>query len=431
MKIWHILVREILHRWRSFALGTFAVIVAVSSLTGALTLLKVHDLHTQKILTEKEEETEKKMAILKDEMRKATLKLSFNLLILPKQQSIRELHIEGCPSEYMPEDYAERLANSGIITVRHFLPSLQQRIKWPEKKRTITLVGTRGEVPNLHKDPKKPLVQPVPLGTIVLGYGLHQSLGLEPGDKVKLLGKEFTVHKCYEERGSKDDFTAWIHLRQAQELLDKEGLINAILALECLCEGVENLLGKVREDIEQILPGTQVIERGTKALARAESRLKVGQEAKAAVERERRHRTQMRSEREFFAAVMVPLVMVACAVWIGLLAFNNVRDRKTEIGIQRAIGFRARQIMFLFLTKFLLMGLLGGALGIFAGLGFGRWLGLTLEEDIGGIAAAGEMFNPALLLLALITAPVLTVISAYLPTMVAIRQDPAEVLKEG
>jgi len=102
----------------------------------------------------------------------------------------------------------------------------------------------------------------------------------------------------------------------------------------------------------------------------------------------------MRSEREFFAAVLVPLVMVACAVWIGLLAFNNVRDRKAEIGIQRAIGFRARQIMFLFLTKFLVMGLLGGTLGIFAGLGFGRWLGLTLDKDIGGITA-GELVNPA------------------------------------
>ena len=430
VKIWHILVKEIMHRWRSFALGLFAVTVAIGSLTGALTLLKVHDFQTQKILTEKEEETEKKMAILKDEMRKATLKLSFNLLILPKQQSIRDLHIKGYPSEYMPEEYATRLADSGIITVRHFLPSLQQRIKWPEKKRTITLVGTRGEVPNLHKDPRKPLVQPVPQGTIVLGYGLHHSLGLEVGNKVKLLGKEFTVHKCYEERGSKDDFTAWIHLRQAQELLDKEGLINAILALECLCQGVENLLGKVRKEIEQILPGTQVIEKGTKALARAESRIKVGQEAKAAVERERRHRTEMRSEREFFAAVLVPLVMVACAVWVGLLAFNNVRDRKAEIGIQRAMGFRARQIMFLFLTKFLVMGLLGGAFGIFAGLGFGKWLGLTLEEDIGGIAAAGELFNPGLFLLALIIAPVLTVISGWLPTMVAIRQDPAEALRE-
>jgi len=239
-----------------------------------------------------------------------------------------------------------------------------------------------------------------------------------------------SVHKCYEERGSKDDFTAWIHLAQAQELLDKKGLINAILALECLCKGVDDLLAQVRADIEQILPGTQVIEQGTKALARAESRAKVGQEAKAAIDRERRHRTQMRSEREFFAAVLVPLVMVACAVWVGLLAFNNVRDRKAEIGIQRAMGFRARQIMFLFLSKFLIMGLLGGALGILAGFGFGRWLGLTLEGHIEGITAAGELFNPGLLLLALITAPVLTVISGWLPTLVAIRQDPAEALRE-
>jgi len=339
------------------------------------------------------------------------------------------LYIKGYPSEYMPEEYVTRLANSGIILIRHFLPTLQQRIKWPEKKRTITLVGTRGEIPNLNKNPRAPLVEPVPLENIVLGYGLHQSLGLEVGDKVKLLGKEFTVHKCYEERGSKDDFTAWIHLRQAQELLDKEGLINAILALECLCQGAEGLLGDIRNKIAQILPNTQVIEQGTKALARAEARVKVGQEAKAAIEREKRHRAKMRSEREFFAAVLVPLVMVACAVWIGLLAFNNVRDRKTEIGIQRAMGFRARQIMFLFLSKFLIMGLLGGALGIFTGLGFGKWLGLTLEEDIGG-TAAGELFNPGLLLLALIIAPVLTVISGWLPTIMATRQDPADVLRE-
>jgi len=430
MKIWHILVKEILHRWRSFALGLFAVTVAVGSLTGALTLLEVHDLHTQRILTEKEEETEKKMTVLKDEMRKATLKLSFNLLILPKQQSIRDLHMKGYPSEYMPEEYVMRLANSGIILVRHFLPTLQQRIKWPEKKRTITLVGTRGEVPNLHKDPRKPLVQPVPPGTIVLGYGLHHSLGLKVGNKVKLVGREFTVHKCYEERGSEDDFTAWIHLRTAQELLKKEGTINAILALECLCAGVEGLLGKVRKEIEQILPGTQVIEKGTKALARAEARVRVGQEAKAAVERERQHRAKMRTEREFFAAVLVPLVMVACAVWVGLLGFNNVRDRKAEIGIQRAMGFRARQIMFLFLSKSLIMGLLGGVLGIFVGLGFGRWLGLTLEENIEEIAAAGELFNPGLFLLALIIAPVLTVISGWLPAMIAAQQDPAVVLRE-
>jgi len=423
------LLKEILHRWRSFVLGVFAVTVAIGSLSGALTLLQVHDLNTSKILTEKEKETAKKMAVLQDEMRKAALKLSFNLLILPKQQSIRDLHLRGYPSEYMPEEYVMRLADSGIVLVRHFLPSLQERVKWPEKKRTITLVGTRGEVPNLHKNPRKPLVEPVPQGTIVLGFGLHQSLGLKAGDNVKLLGREFTVHKCYDERGSKDDFTAWIHLSEAQELLDKEGLINAILALECVCSQIDGLLPKIRQEVERILPGTQVIEKGSRAVARAEARASVGKEAKAAVERERLHREQIRSEREAFVAVLVPLVMVACAVWVGLLGFNNVRDRKVEIAIQGAMGFRKRHIMLLFLSKSLVMGLLGGTLGIFAGLGFGGWLGSVLERDADGITAMG-LPNPGLLLAALFAAPMLTVISGWIPAIMAARQDPVAVLRE-
>jgi len=429
MSIWRILLKEILHRWRSFVLGVLAVTVAIGSLTGAMTLLRVHDLNTRRILTEKEEETKKKMAMLQDEMRKATLKLSFNLLILPKQQSVRDLHIKGYPSEYMPEEYVTRLANSGIVLVRHFLPSLQERIKWPEKKRTITLVGTRGEVPNLHKNPRAPLVEQVPRGTIVLGFGLHQSLGLKIGDKVRLLGREFTVHQCYDERGSADDFTAWIHLHEAQELLNKEGLINAILALECVCSKTGDLLGKIRSEIEQILPGTQVIEKGTKALARAEARASVGREAKAALEREKRHREQIRSEREAFGAVLVPLVMVACAVWIALLGFSNVRDRRIEIAIQRAMGFRARQIMILLLSKSLIIGLLGGALGILAGLGSGTWLGLVLEGKIEGIAAM-ELANRGLLLLAVLAAPILTVVAGWIPAMIAAHQDPVAVLRE-
>ena len=164
MKIWHILVKEIVHRKGNFALGLFAVVIAIGSLIGALTVLKAHDLGTSKILIEKEEETIEKTAILKDEMRKATLKLSFNLVILPKEQNLRDWYEKDYASKYMPEDYVGRLANSGIVSVRHFLPSLQEKIKWPETKRTIILVGTRGEVPNLHKNPRVPLVQPVPAG---------------------------------------------------------------------------------------------------------------------------------------------------------------------------------------------------------------------------------------------------------------------------
>ena len=102
-------------------------------------------------------------------MRKATLKLSFNLVILPAAQNTREWHEQDFASAYMPEDYVQRMARSRLLSVRHFLPTLSQKVKWPEMNRTVFLVGCRGEVPSLAKSPRAPLVQPVPDGTMIVG----------------------------------------------------------------------------------------------------------------------------------------------------------------------------------------------------------------------------------------------------------------------
>ena len=116
-------------------------------------------------------------------------------------------------SKYMPEDYVAKLADSRVMTIRHLLPSLEQRVTWPEQQgRRIVLVGTRGEVPLAHRDPKEPILVAVPPGTIVVGYELWRSLGLKPGDAVSLLGRTFKVSTCYPQRGSKDDITVWIDL---------------------------------------------------------------------------------------------------------------------------------------------------------------------------------------------------------------------------
>ena len=94
-------------------------------------------------------------------MRKTMLKLGLNLLILPKDQNVADWYAEDTGTSYLDESDARRLADSGIMTVQHLLPCLQQKIKWPEQKRTIILVGSRGESPNLHKNPRQPMVQPV------------------------------------------------------------------------------------------------------------------------------------------------------------------------------------------------------------------------------------------------------------------------------
>ncbi|MFK5949873.1 MAG: hypothetical protein QM500_14010, partial [Methylococcales bacterium] len=164
-------------------------------------------------------------------------------------------------SKYMPESYVDSMAASNSVLIRHLLPTLQQKITWPEKQRTIILTGTRGEVPFLHKAPKEAMMDAVSKGTMIMGYELHKSLGLKNGDKTKLMNRSFTIVKCNEMRGNIDDITIWINLKESQELLNKEGEINAILALKCHCNA--NELGEIRKEVNSILPGTQVLEKGT------------------------------------------------------------------------------------------------------------------------------------------------------------------------
>ncbi len=428
MTIWKLVTSEILHRKMNFALGVLSVMVASASFIGSVTLLRIHDLRTGQILEAKQEELAKRMAELKDDTRKAMLKLGFNVVILPKDQNLADWYAEDYASKYMPEEYVHKLANSGIVTVRHFLPSLQQKIEWPERKRKIILVGARGEVPNLHRNPVKPLVQPVPPGTISLGYELHRSLDLKVGEKVKLMGKEFTIHTCHKERGNKDDITAWIYLAEAQELLDKQGLINAILALECMCAGMD-ALPLIRKEIAAILPGTQVIERGSRALARAEARTKVEKEAQAAIEKEKLGRQNLRTVRERLASILTPVIVTACAVWVALLGFTNVRARREEIGILRTLGVSAKGILAMFLSRHILVGVLGGTLGFCAGVLAAVYFSAALEGTRIWIAGT-DLSVAGLLVLSVGGAAALAVIAGWIPTMTAIRQDPAEVLRE-
>ncbi|MCL4402968.1 MAG: FtsX-like permease family protein, partial [Acidobacteria bacterium] len=229
----------------------------------------------------------------------------------------------------------------------------------------------------------------------------------------------FTVSKCNEERGTRDDISIWIDLSEAQGILGKPGRINAILALKCLCAG--NELANVRRDVASVLPGAQVIEQGSKVLTRAEARDRASREAADALAAEVRNRRQLRDEQEKFSSILVPLVLLASALWVGLVFYANVRERRSEIGILRALGARARTILRLFLTKALLMGFTGGL----AGYTLGTLAGLGREAE-----TLLSFLDPRLLLLACCTAVVLSLAASWAPAYYAAQQDPAEVLRE-
>jgi putative ABC transport system permease protein len=314
----------------------------------------------------------------------------------------------------MPEEYATRLAKSRVATINHILPSLQQKVRWPERERTVLLMGVRGEV-YMQSAKQKPLLEPVPPGTMHVGYELARNLQLKAGDETVLMGRKFVVTRVNPERGNKDDITVWISLAEAQALMGKPGQINAILALDCTCDTVDRL-GRIRAEIARILPDTQVIEFASQAVARAEARQRAAAEAAAAVEGERAGRAKLRAEKESFAAVLVPVALVGAALWIGFLAFGNVRERAVEIGILRAIGLRTGQVLVLFLVRALVTGLVGAALG------FGVGVLVT--------APAMPAFQLPWLPVVLVAAPVLAALASWLPAMFAVRQDPAEVLSK-
>jgi len=424
MNLRRLVFREILHRKLSFSLGVVSASTAVACLVAELAILQKHDARTDQIIAAKQEAIRQQMAKLEDDYRKLMLKMGFNVLILPKDQNLSDLYADDFASKYMPEEYATRLARSRVLTINHVLPSLQQKVKWPEYERTVLLMGVRGEV-YVQSSQQKPLLEPVAPGKMILGHELARNLALKSGDKTKFMGREFAVDKVNPERGNKDDITVWISLPEAQELLGRKALINGILALDCTCDTLDRL-GRIRPEIAAILPDTQVIEYASQALARAEARQRAAAEARASIQREKEGRNRLRAEREALAAVLVPVVLLGSSVWIGLLALANVRDRRGEIGILRALGLRTQKVLLMVLGKAAVIGFAGACFGYVAG----RAIGSMWHDTPGAPPIEIAFIDPRLLLLVLGGAPLLAALASWLPAISAAQQDPAVALRE-
>jgi hypothetical protein len=447
MKLRHLVLREIMHRKLNFALGLLSIMVAAGCLVGAVLLLGADRIVTQQTLEQAQEEAQAQVdeneaivaefgAELQDAMRVNMKQLGFNVLILPEDQDLAELHLDGTLSATMPESYVDRLANSPIVTVRHLLPAVTRRVEWPEQEMEVVLHGTRGEVPLAHAGRKSPLLEAVAPGKIVVGHEIGRQLDLDVGDQVTLMGEDFEVSTVHPQRGNADDVTVWIDLATAQRMLGMENLIHAILALECECAG--DRITEVRNEITGILPGTQVIERFSQALTRAESRAAAKKDAERDLEQARANgeatlarvaasRRELEDSHAKLAGVLVPLVIVGSIVLIGFLAFANARQRSAEIGILRAIGLKSRQIMLVFLGKAVCLGLLGGLIG--CALGYGAGLSLAgLAES-----AAEQLWESAAVRSTIfsvpLAAPAVAVLATWIPALMAAQRDPALVLQ--
>lgn len=423
MNIWRLSIREIAHRKLNFISGLISVAVAVGCLVGAMTLLAGHDLRTEQVIAQKEAETKQAMVQMEDDYRVIMKRMGYNVLILHRDEDFAELHRRGFPVHFMPEDYAFKLAEQQFDSLNHILPILQQEMVWPEHDRTVIATGVRGQV--YRKSARQtPIMEPVPPGEVKLGADLAADLGLSVGQNVTLMGEQFTVGEVFTRRGNRDDNTVWLELQKVQNWLGRPGQINGILALECVCATEE--LGKIEQQVQSVLPDTRVFEFSSIIQARLDARRRAADTHAQSIEAERRYRAELRVEREKLAGVLVPVVIGGAAVWIFMLLFGNVRERRTEIGILRAMGVSSRRIMNAFLLKALMMGFAGALVGYVAGVLVGAWWAqLPLVP-----ASMAQVADLRLLVLVMLLAPALACLASWLPATTAARQDPAAVLQE-
>jgi len=138
------------------------------------------------------------------------------------------------------------------------------------------------------------------------------------------------------------------------------------------------------------------------------------------------HRAEIAGQIKSFTSVLVPLAAAGAMLWIFFLAFGNARERKSEIGILRAMGVRESPIAAVFLLKAAMIGLLGALAGCAAGtLVAGAWAGFS--------PASGDfiaLLNPSALALVLAGAPALCIVASLGPALWAARLDPAVALRE-
>jgi putative ABC transport system permease protein len=119
------------------------------------------------------------------------------------------------------------------------------------------------------------------------------------------------------------------------------------------------------------------------------------------------------------------VVLLVGALLVLVTMMSSVRERTSEIGIFRAIGFRQSHVMGIIYWEALVLSGLAGLIGYFVGLGATQ-LALMLVTDGMGMAVPFEIW---MLAGAMVLSGVVGLLASTYPAFMAARLDPSESLR--
>lgn len=332
-----------------------------------------------------------------------TRDMGFNVRIIPGETDKNQFWVDGYSNLSMSEAVVDKLVEQKSVNYAHLTATLHKRIQFKGKDVTLTGIASEEREPSGAK--KSKMIFAIPPTKVYLGYEIANQFNIKQGDTIDVLGKPFEVAKTLTESGSEDDVRIFFDLETLQKMVNMEGRINEVMAINCMCSTKNgDPLGELRAELQKIAPEAEVLMKNSVADARE----------------------KQRKMTDKYFMYLFPIILLICALWLGSVTMTNVKERASEIGILRALGFSSLKISKQFFLRALLIGFVGALLGFI----IGTLLSYQLGPNIFSVAKTYVQPNYLMLLLVIFIGPLFAALSSLLPVLWAINRDSAELLKE-
>ncbi len=390
MSIFSLILKEISRRKAGFALVCGAVALAAAGVVFAVTVNRAYE----------------------DATRRNTLLTGPNLLVLPQQADAVAFWRGESGTLEMDEGLVKKLAASNV-SADHYVGKLQMRTKINGKE--ILLTGVMREIGAVGKKKKKPMGWDVLPDECYLGWYAAKRLGdaARVDATLNIMGRKFRVARLLESTSFVEDERVFVNLKDAQEMLGKSGRIHAMDAIGCLCpidEFGKHYLSDIERAIEKSLnegSGAAVEAYTCRSMAEVRVNTRIGGK---------------------IVGIMTASGLMVMAVLVMLFyMLGDVRARREELGMFLAVGFGPGKLVAMFLTKLVLVALVGAVLGFAVGSAGAKYI------DPGYYAKVN--IKPRILwdtaVWAIVGALAVSLVAGIIPTLLAVRTDPAEVLRKN
>jgi putative ABC transport system permease protein len=353
--------------------------------------------------------------------------LGANVLILPPEVSVADYYSADLQTGELPEEYVSLLTTSNIEGVENLSPKLsiptninghqvvmtgilpknefQSKASWAGAGvfSRPKICGSATDVFNLNqKSPKETLVRKRVIETldhneVLVGHDIAHKLKLNEGEEIAMLEKPFNIAAILPQTGTIDDSRIFAHLHTVQDLTGRGEVVSAIEVVGCCKQVSKGLIA----NITNLLPDANV--------------MTISQ----IVDTQVKTNELMRNLSFLFLATII----IMGSAGIANDMYNNVIERRKEIGTLVALGASSGTILKLFLMKALVFGFFGGLFGYILG---------TIIALIFGPLIAGVTIYPifSLLFIAVGLSTFIALIASYFPARYAARLDPCTSLQD-